>query len=84
VNGNKMPSVARYGDYIGLGIQIAASMVLPLLGGIWLDGYLNTTPWFTLGGALLGILSVFVTIFKLAVTANKQSERDARKRNSKP
>lgn len=80
MNGNKKPSIARYGDYIGLGIQIAASMVLPLLGGIWLDNYLDLSPWFTITGALLGVLSVFVTIFKLAVMANRDSDRDRAKR----
>jgi F0F1-type ATP synthase assembly protein I len=71
--------LASYGQYIGLGMQIAASMVLPLLAGVWLDNKLETSPWFTLGGALFGILSIFGIILKIALYANnpnKYSRRD--------
>jgi F0F1-type ATP synthase assembly protein I len=69
----KPRNLASYGDYLGLGIQIAASMVLPLLGGAWLDNRFNTSPWFTLGGALFGIFSIFGIVLKIAFTANHKS-----------
>lgn len=76
--------LSRYGEYLGLGIQIAATMVLPLAGGLWLDNRLDTGPWFTLAGALLGVFSVLGLIFKIALYANQRSakeQEDRRRRN---
>lgn len=74
------PNLAPYGEYLGLGIQIAASMVLPLLAGLWLDSRLDTSPWFTLSGAIFGILSIFGIILKIAITANKRSDKERKNR----
>ncbi|MCH8494070.1 MAG: AtpZ/AtpI family protein [Balneolales bacterium] len=74
-------NLAPYGEYLGLGIQIAASMVLPLLAGLWLDSKLDSSPWFTLAGAVFGILSIFGIILKIAITANKRSDKERKKRN---
>lgn len=71
----KGPSLAGYGEYLGLGIQIAASMVLPLLGGVWLDARFETSPWFTLAGAIFGIFSIFGIVLKLAYTSNTNPKR---------
>ena len=66
-------NLSAYSEYVGLGIQIAASMVVPLLGGLWLDGKLETSPWFTMAGAFFGIASIFVIIWKIAIIANRKS-----------
>jgi F0F1-type ATP synthase assembly protein I len=70
---NTSKPLSSHGQYIGLGIQIAASMVLPLIGGVWLDKKLNSSPWFTLAGALFGIISIFGIILKIALYANNNS-----------
>ncbi|MCC5926306.1 MAG: AtpZ/AtpI family protein [Bacteroidetes bacterium] len=67
--------LGQYGDYLGLGIQIAASMVMPLLLGVWLDKRYGSSPWFTLAGALFGIFSIFGIVLKIAFTANNQSSQ---------
>ena len=43
------------------------SLLLPLLGGIWLDNKLNTAPLFILIGATLGILAATVGVARMAL-----------------
>ena len=43
------------------------SLLLPLLGGIWLDSKLNTAPLFILIGATLGILAATVGVARMAL-----------------
>ena len=43
------------------------SLLLPLLGGIWLDNKLNTAPLFILIGAALGILAATVGVARIAL-----------------
>lgn len=77
------PNLAEYGEYLGLGIQIAASLLVPLLAGIWLDNKFDLFPWMTVAGALFGIVSIFAIIFKIAWMANEESEKKkARKKNT--
>ena len=45
------------------------SLLLPLLGGIWLDKKLNTAPLFILIGATLGILAATVGVARMALRA---------------
>jgi F0F1-type ATP synthase assembly protein I len=42
------------GEYAGLGIQFAASIVVFLYLGQWLDRKLGTAPWLLLAGVFLG------------------------------
>ena len=43
------------------------SLLLPLMGGIWLDKKLNTAPLFILIGATLGILAATVGVARMAL-----------------
>jgi len=43
------------------------SLLLPLLGGIWLDKKLDTVPLFILIGAALGILAATVGVARMAL-----------------
>ena len=55
-------SYARYG---ALGIQMVVVIVVFILLGRWLDGSVGTkTPWFTVGGALLGIIGALWYLFR--------------------
>lgn len=53
------------GPYLGLGIQIAASMALFVGGGIALDRWAGTEPWGVLIGAALGLASVLAMLVRL-------------------
>ncbi|HKW58512.1 MAG TPA: AtpZ/AtpI family protein [Candidatus Dormibacteraeota bacterium] len=46
------PTVA---DMAGIGIYFAASVLLPLLGGVALDSVLHTAPVFVLVGLVVGL-----------------------------
>lgn len=65
-------------DLIGLGWQIAATLVVFTLGGYALDKWLGTSPWLILTGAMLGMIAVFVQIFRIA------SDLDRRRKDDKP
>lgn len=43
------------------------SLLLPLLGGIWLDKKLDTSPLFILIGATLGILAATVGVARMTL-----------------
>jgi len=55
----------------GLGFEIALPVVLFMFAGRWLDGRLGTAPWLLLGGALLGMVVGFYTLFKKATSASR-------------
>ncbi|MSR37098.1 MAG: AtpZ/AtpI family protein [Gemmatimonadetes bacterium] len=68
-----MVSVARYS---GLGLQLAFSVVLFLLGGQWLDGKLSTRPLFTLVGAFVGAAAGFYSLYVNLVKGQKPDGRE--------
>ncbi|MEI7812334.1 MAG: AtpZ/AtpI family protein [Ignavibacteria bacterium] len=74
----KIKNINEAGAYLGLGFQIAASIVLMLFLGRWLDGKLGIFPWLTisfsfLGGAA-GIYSVIKTVLEIG-DKKKNSEK---------
>lgn len=54
-------SWARYGS---IGLQFGAALVAFPLGGYALDRAAGTSPWFLLGGAVLGAVVSFVWLIK--------------------
>jgi F0F1-type ATP synthase assembly protein I len=52
---------------MNLGWTMFFSLALPLLGGIWLDRKLDTSPLFTLVGMLLGILAATLGVARVAI-----------------
>lgn len=67
--------MAAAGPYIGLGVQIAASMVLFAGGGYVVDRWLGSSPWGILAGATLGLVGVFALIVRVAREADAESRR---------
>ncbi len=53
------------GPYLGLGVQLAATIVILILAGSWLDGKFNCSPWFT---AILGLFGGFAGTYNLIKT----------------
>lgn len=49
---------------IGIGFYLVASLIMPLLLGIWLDNQLNSEPILTLVMLFLGLLLGFFGVYK--------------------
>lgn len=60
--------------YLGLGMQIAASMALFVGGGYLLDQWLGTLPWMTVLGAVVGLVGVIALIVRVSQDMSKKSE----------
>jgi ATP synthase protein I len=73
--GKQIKTFARIG---ALGIELAASTVIGLLGGQWLDGKLGTEPWLSIAGLVLGVIAGFKSLYQ---TAKKHAQNTAEKAN---
>jgi ATP synthase protein I len=73
------PSSVEAGKLMGLGLQFAASILLFLFVGHWLDGKLGSSPWLLLLGAFVGGGAGFYSLYRQLVTvpAERRREREA-------
>ena len=55
-----------------LGLRLGISVILGLGGGLLLDGWLRTSPIFTLVGMVLGIAAAMYTIWDVAKNAMRR------------
>jgi len=56
-----------FGDgtqYLAAALRFAGAVVLFLFGGLALDRWIHTTPLFTVGGALLGAVLGFLSVYR--------------------
>ena len=60
-----------YAPYLGLGIQLAATIVLMVFLGIWLDGKFNSSPYLTLIFSFLGIFTGMYHFIKSVTRLDK-------------
>jgi F0F1-type ATP synthase assembly protein I len=62
------PPMVQVARYSGLGLQLAGSVVLFMLGGSWVDRRIGTEPLLTiigaLGGGALGFYSLYRSLMK--------------------
>jgi ATP synthase protein I len=56
-------------SYSYVGIFFGVSVAICLFAGTWLDGRFHTKPWFTLVGALLGVATGFVELYRVSKKA---------------
>lgn len=52
------------GEYAGLGLQFAASILVFLYGGQWLDRKLGTAPWCMIVGVFVGAALAFYSMYR--------------------
>ncbi|RMG20043.1 MAG: AtpZ/AtpI family protein [Deltaproteobacteria bacterium] len=62
--GDLARAMQKAGPLLTMGWTIAASVVLGVLGGVWLDDHFETKPLFTLLGSLFGIASAVVQFIR--------------------
>jgi ATP synthase protein I len=53
---------------IGIGWYIAACIVLGVVGGLWLDGKLNSKPLLTIIGLFLGLGAAFYGVYRIVMS----------------
>jgi ATP synthase protein I len=74
----KRPAVPSVGEYAGVGLQFAFTIVVFMFAGMWLDRALDTSPWllilFVFGGASAG----FYSIYRKLIGAQRRAD-DARR-----
>lgn len=67
-----------------VGVELATSVVVGLVGGRWLDERLASRPWLTFLGLVLGLAAGFRTLLRVArqerIRLRRESERE-RSRN---
>jgi F0F1-type ATP synthase assembly protein I len=69
------------GEYAGLGLQFAASIILFLFLGQWLDRKLGTAPWMLLIGVFVGAGASFYSMYRrlMAAQAREEAAKAARR-----
>lgn len=73
------PKSLSASDFSGLGIQFAASIVVFLFLGQWLDRKLGTGQWLTLAGVFVGGGAAFYNMYR-KISAAQRADDEARKR----
>ena len=68
-------SYAQASQYAGAGIQLAVSVFLCLLGGIWVDRHWGTTPLFLILGTFLGAGAGFYNLYRILTVANAEAKK---------
>ncbi|MBD3616019.1 MAG: AtpZ/AtpI family protein [Gracilimonas sp.] len=55
----------KYAEYLGLGAEIAVSLIIPILTGYYLDEYFDTSPILILIGVLLAMIAFGFTVTRI-------------------
>jgi ATP synthase protein I len=61
--------------FIGVGWFIAISILLGVLGGLWLDNKIGTKPIFVIVGLILGLVVAFYGVYRMLLPLMR-SKRD--------
>jgi F0F1-type ATP synthase assembly protein I len=66
----------EYAKYLGLGAEIAALLVIPILGGFLIDNFFNTTPFGIIIGSIAGLTGFFMLVLKLAKDQTNSTDKE--------
>ncbi|MSP72067.1 MAG: AtpZ/AtpI family protein [Myxococcales bacterium] len=61
--------------HAGVGIEIAATLALGVLGGHYLDEHFQTSPFCMLGGTLLGFAGMVRVLLRVLRSARDENQR---------
>ena len=62
------------GEFAGLGLQFAVSVIAFFFVGQWLDGKFGTTPWLLIIGVFLGGGASFYSMYRKLTKAQARDE----------
>jgi len=68
-------SVRALSEYLGIGVQIAASFALFVFLGYWGDSKLGTSPLLLLAGVLVGMVGMVLVLMKTIRQADREHDR---------
>ncbi|MEN8192391.1 MAG: AtpZ/AtpI family protein [Bacteroidota bacterium] len=74
LNHNLTKTYRDIGPYLGLGTQLAATIVLMFFVGRWLDGYFESEPWLTIIFSFLGGFAGIYNFIKTVLDLNKKQK----------
>ncbi len=63
-------SVRAISDYLGIGLQIAASFAFFVFLGYWVDTQFGSSPLFLLAGVVVGMAGMALVLMKIIRIAN--------------
>lgn len=72
------------GKYLALGVQFAASILLFLFLGRWLDRRLGTAPWLLIVGVFAGAGASFFSIYRQLMADLRRDEQARAARRGTP
>ena len=73
-SGSKSP-YAEIGPYLGLGVQLAATMIIMVFIGKWLDDTYHMSPLYVIIGAVLGTFAGIYNLIKTVLALEKKSKK---------
>jgi F0F1-type ATP synthase assembly protein I len=74
----KPRSMPSGGEFAGIGLQFGLTIVVFVFAGVWLDGRLHSSPWFTIGCTMAGAAGGFYSMYRRAMAAERSNEREKR------
>jgi len=75
-------SVRAMSDYLGVGVQIAASFAFFVFLGYWGDSKLGTSPLLMLAGVLVGMVGMGLVLMKIVRKANRNHDLNQQQRGN--
>lgn len=63
------------GPYLTIGIQLAGTMLVYVIGGYFVDRWMDTEPVFLIVGAVVGMIAFFIQIVRLTRDLNEKSRK---------
>jgi F0F1-type ATP synthase assembly protein I len=69
-------TLKEVGPYLGLGVQLAATLVVMIFIGDWLDKKFNTSPIYVLISGCLGIFIGMYNLIKTVTSLDKKNKNN--------
>jgi ATP synthase protein I len=69
--GEQKKIIVEYGPYLGLGLQLAITVVAMVFLGIWLDKKFATNPILTIICSFLGVFAALYNFIKTVLKSGK-------------
>lgn len=73
-------SLKEAGPYLTLGLELGFTMIAWSAIGYLLDRWLETLPWLTMAGVVIGIASVFIQVARASRRSKKADHRGPTKK----